>query len=201
MAQLITHLPILEELESKFKHKEWNEEMILRWCQQVETIYIADPDTMWAYNEMHFDINGGKVMLPANLYRLIDVYDPETKKRVRFNRTGTVIKQLVNYKKDVIAINYIGTPIDEDCLPLIYEDHYPACETFCKIQGFENEVLFGEINLTIYMDWKKRFDGMIQGVKGGFKNWTSQDFGDMMTIHGNEIPKIGYQPLSHKYFE
>ena len=111
-----------------------------------------------------------------------------------------VIKQLIDFDGDTVALNYIGTPIDDECIPLIHEDHFPACEALCKINGFEGDVLYGDINQGVYQDWKQRFDGMIQGVKGGFRDWSAQDFEDMMTIHGNEIPKIGRQPLANNYY-
>ena len=196
----ITHRAILDELESKFPTKSWDEEDVLKWCQQVETIYVADPDSMWKYLEIPLNVVKGKVLLPANLYKLLDVYDHENyDTRVRYNRQGKILKQLVGYEKDVVMINYVGTPIDEDCIPLITEDHYPACETFCKINNFEVDALYGEISQGIYGDWKTRFDGMIQGVKGGFRDWGAQEYADMTIIMGNEIPKIGYQPLAHKY--
>ncbi len=196
----ITHKAVLEELESKFKNEVWDEEDVYRWCQQVETLYIADPDSMWKYLNINLPVTSGRILLPANLYKLIDVFDPETKLRVRYNRTGKVLKQLVDYTKDTISLNYVGTPIDDDCMPLIDEDHIIACETFCKINHFENDALYNSLNYNLYQDWKVRFDGMIQGAKGGFKNWGSQEYGDMMTIMGNEIPRIGFQPLVTKYY-
>ena len=200
MESFITHVAVLDELEGKFKSVKWNEEDVMRWCQMVETIYVADPDAMWRFEDIQLKIVKGKFVLPVNCYKLIDVFDPETQQRVRFNRQNRVIKQLINYKKDVIAINYIGTPIDKDCLPMIHEDHFPACETFCKINNFEELALYNEINQGIFNDWKVRFDGQIQGVKGGFRDWGSQEFGDMMVIHGNEIPRIGFMPLMNNSF-
>ena len=85
-------------------------------------------------------------------------------------------------------------------MPTINEDHFAACETFCKINAFEVDALYGEINQGLYGDWKTRFDGMIQSAKGGFKDWSAQDYADMMTIHGNEIPRIGFQPLMNNYY-
>ncbi len=203
----ITHEVILEDLREKFPNKDWNEESIYRWCQQTETIYIADPDSMVRYLEIPIDVTGGKVQLPANLYKLLDVYDNRdgNARRVRYNRMKSVLKQLVNesdsrkYDGDVIWLNYIGTALDSNCMPLIDENHFPSCETLCKINGFELEATYGEINMSIYMDWKQRFDGMIQGAKSDIRDWDSQTWKDLLVIHGNEIPKIGYQPLAHKY--
>ena len=168
MTDYITHEPIFRELEAKFPMKSWNEEDIYRWCQQVETIYIADPDTMYKYLEIPLDVVKGKVRLPDNLYKLIDVYwirdyDPQRAKlyqvenRVDYLKMNTVLKHLKmgskRFEEDVVWINYIGTPMGDDCIPLIYEPHYPACETFCKIQGFEGDILHGTINSSLYMVW------------------------------------------------
>jgi len=200
MKDYITHQPIFEELKFKHPQKSWNERYVYRWCQQVETIYIADPDAMWKYYEIPLKVIAGKVYLPDNLYKLLDVFDYSDGSHganIRFNRQGRVIKQLLNYDKDTIWINYIGTPIDDDCMPLIKEQHYPACETFCKLQGFEYDAIYGKMNVSMYANWQQRFDGMIQAVKSDIRDWSSQEWADMTIIHGNEIPKIGYMPLAN----
>jgi len=202
--QYITHEAILLELEEKLPMKKWNEEQVYRWCQQVETLYVADPDSMVLYRQIPLNVVRNQVYLPENLYKLLDVFEyisESNQKRVRFNRNknGKVIKQLINYDKDVVWINYIGTPMNDDCMPLIDVDHFPACETLCKINAFEGDALYGEISQAVFMDWKDRYDGMIQGVKGGVKNWTAQDFAEMTVIMGNEIPKIGFMPLANNF--
>lgn len=204
----ITHEVVYQDLMEKFPNKTWNEESIYRWCQQVETIYIADPDSMVRYEEVPLKITSGKVKLPDNLYKLLDVFDntePKLPRRIKYNRQKSVLKQLVDpmhlkkYKGEVIWINYIGTALDDNCMPLIDENHYPACETFCKINGFELEVTYGEIAQSVYFDWKTRFDGMIQGAKGDIRDWDAKTWAELTVIHGNEIPRIGYQPLAHQY--
>jgi len=204
----ITHEVVYQDLMEKFPNKTWNEESIYRWCQQVETIYIADPDSMVRYEEIPLKISGSKVKLPDNLYKLLDVYDntePENPLRVGYNRQKSVLKQIIDprtetkYEKKVIWINYVGTALDDNCIPLIDENHYPACETLCKINGFELEATYGEISMNIYMDWKQRFDGMIQGAKGDVRDWDAKTWAQMTVIMGNEIPRIGYQPLAHQY--
>ena len=166
----------------------------------VETIYIADPDSMWKYLDITLPVSSGRVLLPANLYKLVDVFNPKTKERVYFNRTGKVLKQLIDYTEPTVSINYIGTPIDDDCIPTINEDHLPACEVFCKINAFEVDALYSEINQNVYADWKVRFDNMIQGVKGGFRDWSAQEYEDMMTIQGDTIPRIGPMPLANNFY-
>lgn len=200
--QELTYETVLQDLEEKFPEKTWNEESIYRWCCQVNTVYIADPDSMVKFLEVPIKVIKGKAKLPENLYKLLDVFDntePKNPKRVRYNRTKTVLKGLVNYDKDVIWINFVGTALNKDCIPLIDESHLPACESFCKINGFESDMLYGEINQNLYMDWKQRFDGQIQGCKSDIRDWTAQTWEDLLVIHGNEIPKIGSQPLANNY--
>jgi len=200
MSNYITHKAVLESLEQKFPEKKWDEEDVYKWCQQVQLLLVADPDALWMYKNIHLPVISGKVELPSNLYKLIDVFDPETNDRVRYNRRNKTLKKLIDFSKDVIAINFIGNPIDDNCMPLINEDYVFACETFCKINGFENDMLYNKINQNVYFDWTNRFDGMLQGAKGSFVDWGAQEFGEMMVIMGNEIPKIGYQPLATTYY-
>jgi hypothetical protein len=215
MSNYITHEPIYRELEGKFSNKRWNEEDVYRWCQQVVNVYIADPDTMFKYLQVPLSVSNKGALLPANVSRLLDVYWVRNYKegqeileentvRLKYNRMDRVLKQLhmngKRFEEDVVWVNYIGAAIDtKSCMPLIFEPYYPACETFCKIQGFEAEMLMGKINGNLYFDWKQRFDLMIQGVKSDMKLWDSQEYANMTIIMGNEIPKIGYQPLAHKY--
>jgi len=201
--QYITHEPILEGLRVKYKNKKWNERFVFRWCQQIETLHIADPDSMWKYLEIPLAVTQGKFYLPDNLYKLLDVYDKNSNsKRVRYNRQGKLIKQLIDFEEDVIWINYIGTPMDlKSCMPLIDANHYIACETLCIINGFAEEAMFSQsgLNQNEYQDLKLRFDNQIQAPKSDMRNWGSQDFADMVIIMGDEIPKIGFQPLANNY--
>ena len=203
----ITYEVVLQDLQEKFPNKVWNEESIFRWTCQTESIYIADPDSMVKFLEVPLNVVSGKVILPGNLYKLMDVYDNENKEtpiRIRYNRQRSVLKQLIardnqKYDKNVVWINFIGTALNSDCIPLIDENHYPACLTYCQIQGFEYEALYGEINMTVYMDWKQRFDGMIQGCKSDIRDWSSQDWEHMLVVMGNEIPRIGPMDLAHNF--
>jgi len=100
--------------------------------------------------------------------------------------------------EDIVYINYIGTPLDGDCIPMIDRNHQAACETYCRIQAFEEDLLLGKIHQSLYFDWKQRFDGMIQGAKGGFDSWDRDDWAHMLIIMGDKIPKIGHMKLAHK---
>lgn len=196
----ITHEIIYDKLSSMYKQKEFNEEDILNWCQEVETIYIADPDAMNQYMEIPLKLKSGYVELPSNIYKLLDVYDkPKSDLRLYYNKINNRL-YVPKYKGETLYINYVGTPIDEDCMPLIHSDHQPACETYCKINSFAEDFLLAKINQNEYNDWKLRFDGMIQSAKGWGRRWDNQKLQHMDIIFGDQIPRIGYMPLAHSNF-
>jgi hypothetical protein len=198
----ITHEVIYNKLITLFKAKDFDEEDVMNWCQEVETVYVADPNAMLRYEEIPLTIAyaSGKVLLPVNIYKLRDVYNKD-QKALKHRRNGRYL--IVNNANvgDVIYINYIGTPIDERGIPMIHKDHQPACETYCKIQAYQEDALNNTINMNIYNDFQVRFDGMCQAAKGGFRSWDSDRFQKMNIILGNQIPRIGYMPLSHSQFK
>lgn len=201
----ISHKVVFANLQRNFKKKVFQEEDVLNWCQEVEQIFVSDPDSMVQYLQIPLDINSNRrIQIPSNCFKLIDVYRPldsgilyNELPHVGFRRIpgGIIINQDVDNNR--IMINYWGSPLDENCMPMIDRNHQPACETYCKIQAFEEDVLLNKINQNLYFDWKERYDGMIQGVKGGFDNWSSEDFAKMTIVMGDMLPKIGYMPLAH----
>ena len=191
----------MSKLSQIFKLKQFDEEDILNWCQEVETIYIADPDSMAQYMEIPLEVTNGIVQLPSNIYKMLDVYNnPRDNARLTFRKVNQRLT-VSNYADPVLYINYIGTPLNEDCIPLIHEDHQPACETYCKINAYAEEMLLGKINQNEYADWKIRFDGMIQSAKGSYRDYDNERLRKMDIILGSQIPKIGFMPLAHNLIE
>lgn len=209
MNSYITHDVILKSLRRNFKSIEFDEEDVLNWCQEVETLYVADPNAMVKYLEIPLNVtNTRRVKIPTNNFKLLDVYAPaeynyqgrsNRQRRVNFREQARYIVLDNDYDHDRVMINYIGTPLDDDtCLPLINADHQPACETFCKINAFEEHSAFNKISVNLYHDWKQRFDGMIQGVKGGVRGWSRDKFAKMTIIMGDKLPRIGFMTLAHR---
>ncbi len=199
--RFINHKTILTSLERTFKEKQFDEEDILNWCQEVETLYIADPSSMVAYMEIPLAVSNFKVVLPSNIYKIRDVYfNKESYGRIAFQQIGIYLS-VPNYTEDKLYINYVGTPLDKDCLPLIHKDHQAACETYCKINSFEEDALLGQINMSVFADWKQRFDGMIQSAKVSFRDWDNSRYERMNIIMGSQIPRVGYVPMANSQFE
>ena len=201
--EYITHEVIYTSLQRNFSGVDINEEDVLNWCQEVETIYVADPDAMVQYLRIPLAVSGQRrVKLPSNIYKLLDVYEyndnPDYNSlRIGYRKLAGHIILNKDPKEKRVMINYIGTPLDENCMPLINSDHQPACETYCKINLFEEKALNNRINQNLYFDWKQRFDGMIQGVKGGVRGWDRQKWAKMTIVMGDELPHIGFMPLAN----
>lgn len=201
----ISHKVVFTNLQRIFKKKAFQEEDILNWCQEVEQLFVSDPDAMVQYLRIPLNVNSNRrVILPSNVFKLIDVYEPvdvnqpdETGLHIGFRKMpgGLVINRDIEGNR--VMINFWGTPLDDDCMPLIQRAHQPACETYCKIQSFEEDMALGKINQNLYFDWKQRFDGQIQGVKGGVEGWSSEDWAKMTIVMGDMLPRIGYMPLAH----
>jgi hypothetical protein len=186
-------------LERVFKEKQFDEEDILNWCQEVETLYIADPDGMVMFQEVPIEVDNGIALLPPNIYKLKDVYQKKGgQRRVSFRHIKSYLR-IPDYK-GIVYLNYIGTPLDDDCYPLIHKDHQAACETYCKINSFEEDMMTGKINSNVFFDWKQRFDGMIQGAKVSFRDWDGERYEQMNIIIGSQIPKIGFVPMANDQF-
>jgi len=195
----ITHEVIYNQLLTVFKNKSFDEEDILNWCQEVETIYVANPDDMLRYEQIPLTVqSSNRTLLPTNMYKLIDVYN-KSNQALSHYRNGRYLIIKNSKVGDEFFINYVGTPIDERGIPMIHKDHQPACETYCKIQAFQEEALNRTIDMNLYNNWQERFDGMCQSAKGGFRSWDSQRFQRMNIILGNQIPRIGFMPLSHTH--
>jgi len=152
---------------------------------------------MVKYMRIPLKVVNGFVEYPPNIYKILDVYDnPKKNRRVTyFKREKTIY--VPNYKEEVIYMNFVGTPMNEDCIPLIHKDHQPACEAYCKINYFTEDALNGKINQNMYFDWTQRFDGMIQAAKAYGREWDAQRLQKMDIIFGDQIPRIGFIPLRH----
>ena len=202
MSNFITHVEIIASLQRNFKTMVIEDEDVLNWCQEVETLYVADPDSMWKYLEIPLNIVNNRVLLPSNLYKLLDVYkSPTDDTRIIYYRNGAYLNVSTDYTGTTLTVNYVGTPIDKNCIPLIHADHQAACELWCKINMFEEQSLSGKINQNVYFDWKNRFDLAIQAAKVNYRDWDAKKFAGMLAIMGDMIPHIGYQELANEHLK
>jgi len=162
---------ILMDLARTYKSKTFGLSDIIEWCMQVECDHIGDIDIMNKY-VLQARVVRGKITLPLNIYRILVVYD-EYGKVVEKKGINTVyLHGLSEYEGKVLTVEFMGVPLDEDCMPLVAASHKEACKKYCIMQLFADEA---ETNINMYKIQQNRtaeFAGLVIKAKQGFREWT-----------------------------
>lgn len=146
--------------------------------------------------EQPLDVVNATAYLPSNLYRLLNTYD-ENDIEIRYSTNGAYLFNMVDYNGNVVEdadeifIDYIGLVLDDDCKPMIHEKHIQACETFCKMQMFEEEYAMGKFNINLWREWQQGLPGMIQAAKGSnYRQFSRDHLTNINIIRGNMFPRL-----------
>jgi len=193
------------------KIKEFHIDDIVEWCGDVETNYINDVDLMVRFKNVPLTVTNGNVLLPCNIHRIIDVYT-EGDRIIDFklNSSGAYMTDLKyhdsfdsEFDETTIYLNYVGIPVDpETGYVLIAKGHEIACETFCLMRAFEEDVAMGKFNMNFWARWEAQFPGqIINALSNPFRHKTQQHLKDLETIRFNALPRIGKVELSHEMFD
>lgn len=198
------------ELGRSFKSKTWDIGDIRTWCGEVETRYIKDIETMVNYEEIDLTVDNGMVLLPCNIFRILDVYEHRNR-ILEYDMTdnGTYIYNFRHNGRKVhypdgsrIFINYRGTNIDEKTGEmLIVKGHEIPCKTWCKINAFEEDAAMGRFNEKLWFYWKEEFSGQFQAAKQNFQHKSRSRIDNLNIIRGNMIPKIAGLSLHHELYK
>lgn len=198
---------IMADLARKYKSFEWDLDDVIEWCAQVETNYIPEVNQMVHYVKVPLTVTSRQVELPCNIHRILDVYDSD-EARVQYYNNGAFLVDLrddtgeeLDDSVETIYINYVGLPLDDDGIPLILKGHEPACETFCKINFFEEKVALGEFSPDLWEKWNQQFSGQITSAKQSVRHMDRYDIDKLNIIKGNMIIKIGSMPIKQNTFE
>ena len=188
----ITHEVIHADLSRTYKDKDFDNNDILEWCQIVECRYIKDIETMYKYIGVALTVTDNKTLLPCNIYRLEDIYTNPTgsKSFLDCSNNGEYLMNIPD-GYNTIYINYVGTPINEEGMPLIAKGHENACEKYCLLQAYMSEYLNNQISPQIYTNWEIQFSGQISNSRYNFRHKTRKEIDDINIIRGNSIPLIG----------
>lgn len=156
---------------------------------------------MAKYLKQPLPVVTSKVALPTNLYRLLAVYD-DNDQHTRHNNNGAYLFDLVDYYGNAfdddteIYIDYVGLILDDQCRPMIHESHVAACETFCKLQAFEEEYAMGKFSPRMYEQWMQALPGQIQASRGSnYRQFTKEHLNHLNVIRGNMFPRLESTPL------
>jgi len=200
------HLYIKNRLARQFKQKQFNDDDVLVWCQEVELEVLADVENMVTYDRVDIVLCNGILTLPCNVYRLLDVYD-SSENRILYQSNGKNLYGLMDMNGNTITddttiyINYKGNAIDlETGIPLCLRSHEFVCENYCKIKAFEEDILLQKISASMYQYWTTQLAGMITATKQNYMHKDRAQVNDIAIIHGNMISRIGHLPLAHTMF-
>jgi hypothetical protein len=200
-SKYVSHHVIHADIARVYKSKSIDINDIMEWCAQVDTRYITDVDKMVLYLQVPLtvDTDNHQALLPCNVFRILDVYDDDDE-IVSFYNNGTYIILPEDYVDESVYINYVGTAIADNGEPLIIKGHENACETFCKLRLFEEDMTLGRFPAQIWIMWDNQFSGQCSASMNDFRHFSREYFNKLNVIQGNMIPKIGQLPLYHKNF-
>jgi hypothetical protein len=148
----------------------------------------------------------GQALLPCNVHRILDVYYKYQNLEYGISSTGAYLVN-IKYKdsrkefdEDYVYINYVGTPIDETTgYPLIVKGHENACETFCKLRTFEEDMVLGKFSPQLWQAWDRKFSFQIQNAAYAvYRHKTRSYAQELLNIRANAIPQIGRLTLYHE---
>jgi hypothetical protein len=165
---------IYADLARVYKNMTFNYSDIVEWCMQVETEYVCDVDVMWRYRYVA-RVKSGKIVLPNNVYRILSmktVYGNDIKYPAV---TSIYIHGLKKHDGKIMVIEFLGVPIDENCLPLIAASHRMACQDFCIINMLRPEYITDLHKSRLLFAMEESFSGKITAIKQGFREWTEAD--------------------------
>lgn len=194
---------ILSNLARKFKSKQIQMGDIIEWCAFAETNHIKDIGSMISFQGIGIEISGGVAKLPCNIFRIEDIYD-EDERHLYVSNNGEYLSNIKDEHGtslddgDYVYLNYAGIPVDDEGVPLVTAGHEIACETFCKINLFEEDALFGKIDRNIFIQWKAEFSGQVLAARNSFRFQTRKDVEYMALPLLNMIPKIADLPIKQK---
>jgi hypothetical protein len=198
---------IAYELSLSNKNKEWDLNTVRTWCMNCETRYIKDVDTMIEFEQIPLRYEHEQVLLPCNVFRILDVYRNHYE-ILDYKNNGAFLYDFKwkgihrHYPEGTaIFINYRGINIDHEtgeCL--IVKGHEEACKLYCKLQMYEDDRNMGRFPKDIYAQWEEQFSGMYMAARSNYQHKDRKKIDNLTIIRGNMVPKIGSLVLHNQQF-
>lgn len=176
---------------------------IIEWCAQVETRHIKDVDSMIDHYGIGQAIQHGMIKIPCNVFRILDVYD-ENENQLFYGNNGAYLHDITDLsgnplsEGDIVYMNYAGLPVDTEGIPMVAAGHEIACETFIKLNMFEEDALFQRVNQNLYFAWKNEFPLQCMAARNTFQKLSRNDIEYQSMPMQNMIQKIGDLPIIQK---
>lgn len=176
---------------------------VIEWCMQVERDFMADIDTMLHFIEIPLEVSGNAVKMPCNVYRLLDVYeDKDSERPVLYQNNGSYLYDVTDENGTsyddgtTIYVNFVGMAITKEGDVLVFDSHRPACETYCKIKMFEEDVAMGKFDKQIWAAWNQQFSGQIIAGRSTYRHLSRRQLNDLNIVRGSQVRRIDVIPIS-----
>lgn len=189
---------IYMDIARTYKSRSFSLYDVIEWCMQVETDHICDVDIMIRY-EATMRVSKGRIDLPNNIYRILLIEDEYGKLIERKAITGSYIHGLGKYEGQRIRIEFLGVPLDYDCMPLVAASHRDACRRYVIIQLFEDEAASDFSLYKIQANRWTEFAGIVLKAKQGFREWTIDAIASLSLHRYNEPFKDLYYKLAERH--
>lgn len=180
---------IYARLASIYRKKmaEYDQLTIMRWCAEVMTEIITDPDnfTLVEGHVLGTPVNL-LVQLPLNIIRVDRVYDYDTTKLMHYQQIGTYLSlNSADYDKTVV-IDYRAIPVDENDFPLIREGFEKACEAYCTHNMFLEDFIEGLIDINRWKVIETNKDWEIEAAARAWDNVNDNYVNELMKVMINQ---------------
>ena len=167
------HRDITQRLSQIISQKNIQEADIMEWCQQAEVEFICDLTSMWKFMNVKLTVTKGIAEIPCNIARILDVFTSpnNASSRVEYGNNRGHIFFGSEFKNEFVYMNYWGTPITEDGIPLIAKGHEKSCELYCMTKIYFEDSIYGKINPQQYEMWCQQFNNSVIAIKQQAKRW------------------------------
>lgn len=200
-----TPYQVLLRLATVYRQKitEFGDTDIVRWCSEVVTDYMGDPLRLELYkgdpeatdDPDALEVVDFKVLLPINVYRLLDVFSP-VYAPVIHQKEGVYLFIDSFYKYDKVYIHYEGVPVDPvKGYPYIKKGYEQACYNFCVMKMFEEDYSSGKVSAEFYHSWEQKFANDLTAAEGSFRHMDRQKMKEINAIYANMVVHPGWIPL------
>ena len=169
--------------------------------QPLETEVIGNWAQFERYDKHEITVADGKAYLPCNIYRILDVYDANEMRIMRYHNNGTYISfsefggSIPDGSK--LYINYYGIPIDDETgYPLFLRGHEQALYDGCVLRLYEEDYSLGKMRGDVYNEMVTKYEVSLRSCNNGFRHFSRNDAKDYLAVVCNAIQKVNRTPFS-----
>jgi hypothetical protein len=161
---------------------------VMRWCGELTTTILKSPTGYVMNNKVRMgfgpnkEVRDSRVPAPRFIYKLEGVYD-ENKRLVKdYSYQGGYIYFPKNLTPQIVYIDYLSVPVDDNGFPLIKRGYEQAAYAYCVYKMFEEDsssipprvAQWKWIEITQTKDWE---------IEAAMRSWEDINNNDIEEVH------------------